>query len=85
MLTDPKDKLVMAKVIGKLLKKKMGFRTVLNIIPLKAELVKGSHGRIPENTEDYPILITNNKTLLTEELIKPTEVYNILKQHVNML
>src|SRR5690606_14794053 len=38
MLTDPKDKLVILKVIWKLLKKKLGFRTVLDIIPLDATL-----------------------------------------------
>ncbi len=84
MLTDPKDKLVMLKVIGKLLKKKLGFRTVLDIIPLKAELVKGSHGRIPEDTEDYPIFISNKKELIREEIIKPTEVYHVLKAHVKV-
>ena len=84
MLTDPKDKLVMLKVIGKLLKKKIGFRTVLDIIPLKAELVKGSHGRIPENTDDYPIFITNNKSAISEEIIKPTDVYHLLEKHVNV-
>ena len=82
MLTDPKDKLVMLKVIGKLLKKKMGFRTVLDIIPLKAELVKGSHGRIPESKDDYPIFITSNKSILSEEIIKPTDVCHILEKHV---
>lgn len=84
MLTDPKDSLVMLKVIAKLIKKKMGFRTVLDIIPLKAELVKGSHGRIPEDTADYPILITNNKSAISQEIIKPTDVYHILEKHVNV-
>jgi predicted AlkP superfamily pyrophosphatase or phosphodiesterase len=40
MFTDPEDPLVYPKVIWKLLKKKLGFRTVLDIIPLKPELVK---------------------------------------------
>lgn len=84
MLTDPKDKLVMLKVIFKLLKKKLGFRTVLDIIPLNAKLVKGSHGRIPEDTEDYPIFITNNKNAISEKIIKPTDVYHVLAKHVNV-
>ncbi len=82
MLTDPKDKLIMAKVIAKLIKKKLGFRTVLDIIPLKAELVKGSHGRIPEDTDDYPIFISNAKNIVKEEVIKPTDVYHMLQRHV---
>lgn len=82
MFTDPKDKLVMLKVIWKLLKKKLGFRTVLDIIPLKAELVKGSHGRIPEDKEDWPILATNNADGLSKTELLATEVYDVLKNHV---
>ncbi len=85
MHTDPKDNLVMLKVLWKLLKKKMGFRTVLNIIPLKAKLIKGSHGRIPENTEDYPIFISNNIKYYNKEVIEAVEVFNILEQHINQV
>ncbi|CAZ94562.1 alkaline phosphatase family protein [Zobellia galactanivorans] len=82
MLTDPKDKLVMAKVIGKLLKKKLGFRTVMNIIPLDATLVKGSHGRIPEDKADFPILVTDQINATFDDAIEATDVYQILKNHV---
>lgn len=82
MFTDPKDKLVMAKVIGKLAKKKMGFRTVMDIIPLDAKLVKGSHGRIPDNTDDYPILISNANGWHTDKMLQATEVFRILEQHI---
>ena len=82
MLTNPKDKLVMAKVVAKLLKKKMGFRTVMNIIPLDATLVKGSHGRIPEDKADYPILITDQINSSFKDDIEATDVYTILKEHV---
>lgn len=82
MLTDPKDKFVMAKVIGKLIKKKMGFRTVLDIIPLQAELVKGSHGRVPNDKDDYPIFITNNTSLIEEDIIDSTNVFHLLEKHV---
>ncbi|MGS0526949.1 hypothetical protein ACU8V7_19190 [Zobellia nedashkovskayae] len=82
MLTNPKDKLVMAKVVAMLLKKKMGFRTVMNIIPLDATLVKGSHGRIPEDKADFPILITDQINSVFNDDIKATDVYSILKKHV---
>jgi len=78
MFTDPEDKFVMPKVILKLLKKKLGFRTVMNIIPLKANLVKGSHGRIPGDQSDYPVFITNNKGSLKQELFKSTEIYQLI-------
>jgi predicted AlkP superfamily pyrophosphatase or phosphodiesterase len=82
MFTDPADKLVMLKVIWKLIKKKLGFRTVMNVIPLKADLVKGSHGRIPEDIVDYPVFITNKRRPLNQELYKPTEVYKLLMKQL---
>lgn len=82
MLLDPKDRLVVLKIIYTLIKKKLGFRTVLNVIPLDAKLVKGSHGRIPDERDDYPILITNNHRSELPENISPTEVFNILESHI---
>ncbi|HKL90943.1 MAG TPA: hypothetical protein VJ880_07165, partial [Allomuricauda sp.] len=82
MFTDPADRLVVPKVMWKLLKKKLGFRTVLDIIPLKPELVHGSHGRIPEDKEDWPILATNSIENLPEQELLATEVYEVLKNHV---
>jgi hypothetical protein len=82
MLTDPKDKFLMPKVIWKLLKKKLGFRTVMDIIPLDATLVKGSHGRMPEDPKDHPVLITNKKSALLKDNVLATEVYGIIENHL---
>jgi hypothetical protein len=72
----------MAKVIGKLLKKKLGFRTVMNIIPIDATLIKGSHGRIPDDLADYPILISSNNTSVKEHVIEAIDVYKIIENQV---
>ena len=82
MLTDPKDKLVMAKVVGKLLKKKLGFRTVMNIIPIDATLIKGSHGRLTEDKEDYPIFISNYTDAINENTITAIQVRNLIEDHL---
>ncbi|WP_299324293.1 alkaline phosphatase family protein [uncultured Maribacter sp.] len=82
MLTDPKDKLVMAKVVGKLLKKKMGFRTVMNIIPIDATLIKGSHGRLTEDEEDFPIFISNHVTGDNHQKISAIQVRDLIEDHL---
>jgi predicted AlkP superfamily pyrophosphatase or phosphodiesterase len=82
MLTDPKDKLVMAKVVGKLLKKKLGFRTVMNIIPIDATLIKGSHGRLTEDKEDYPIFISNRVSSENENVINSIQVRDLIEDHL---
>jgi predicted AlkP superfamily pyrophosphatase or phosphodiesterase len=47
-------KLNIAKI---LLKKKLGFRALMEIIPLNANLVKGSHGKVSINQEEQPVII----------------------------
>jgi predicted AlkP superfamily pyrophosphatase or phosphodiesterase len=82
MHTDPKDIFLMPKVIWKLLKKKLGFRTVLDIIPIDASLIKGSHGRLPESEDDYPVFISNNSTIELKKELTGTDIYHLLQEHV---
>ncbi len=46
-----------ARVARRLIQKKLGFRTLFDVIPLDAGLVKGSHGVPALTSEDRPILI----------------------------
>lgn len=59
---DPVEMFMTSKLRAgyKLLKKKLGFRYLLDVIPLDATWVKGSHGRINTALEDHPVLITKN-------------------------
>ena len=79
-LADPKIKFLKGKIGLKLLKKKLGFRYLMDVIPLDASLVKGSHGRLSSEKEDWPLLITQNKELTKESSIEPTSVYNLMLQ-----
>ncbi|MEM9673559.1 MAG: nucleotide pyrophosphatase/phosphodiesterase family protein [Bacteroidota bacterium] len=82
MFLNPRIKLPMAKVGLKLLKKKLGFRYLMDVIPLDATLVKGSHGSIPSSEEDWPVLITKQTNLLSDSAITPTEVKTVLLSHL---
>ena len=82
MFTDPADKLVMPKVFFKLLKKKLGFRTLLDIIPLDAGLVRGSHGRIPDDPLDFPIFISGQPDTVVSHPINATDVYSVLYEQI---
>ena len=61
LFLDPKKKFILPRIIFKLMRKKLGFRTLMNVIPLDASLVNGSHGCIPEKEQDKPVLISKNK------------------------
>lgn len=75
MFLDPKKKWIMPRIILKLLAKKLGFRTVMNVIPLDASLVKGSHGRVGMEEKDKPVWIGSG---LGEQPIQPTAVHDQL-------
>jgi predicted AlkP superfamily pyrophosphatase or phosphodiesterase len=49
-------------VAAKLLKKKLGLRGLMDLIPLDPSLVKGSHGALPEDSREWPVLIGTGGT-----------------------
>ena len=60
LFIDPAIAFPKLRVAKFLLKKKLGFRALLEAIPLDAGLVRGSHGRVPEDAADHPVLIVGN-------------------------
>ena len=57
LFIDPKLKFPQLKVASFLAKKKLGIRGLLDVIPLDASLVKGSHGRDQVSSEEQPVVI----------------------------
>lgn len=80
LFIDPALKFPAAKVASFLLKKKLGLRGLLSVIPLDAGLVRGSHGRVPEKPNDRPILITEAKHNEVISELPATAVYGVIKQ-----
>ncbi|WP_316813607.1 alkaline phosphatase family protein [Pedobacter heparinus] len=66
----------------KLLRKKAGFRYVMDVIPLDATLVKGSHGSINTPAGFHPVLITDEK--LNSQNLQATEVYEVIWKALNL-
>jgi predicted AlkP superfamily pyrophosphatase or phosphodiesterase len=82
LFLDPAMKFPAAKIAWRLLQKKLGFRMLMDVIPLDASLVKGSHGRCPKRIEEYPVLITEAASLISAAEIDSTDVYHVLKRHL---
>jgi predicted AlkP superfamily pyrophosphatase or phosphodiesterase len=83
LFTDPKlsPLALKAKVGWRLLQKKLGFRMLMDLIPLDASLVKGSHGRRPEQERDWPVFLTSRRELLQAPQMESTDVYHALLRH----
>jgi len=82
LFLDPKIWDPKLKIAWRLLQKKLGFRMLMDVIPLDATLVKGSHGARPKNIADWPVLITEKNTLPPNSQIHATDVYHILKRSI---
>lgn len=57
LFLDPTKPLLKPRLALKLLGKKLGFRTLMNVVPEDTSLVKGSHGRPPSSPEEGPVWI----------------------------
>lgn len=75
MFLDPKKRLIYPRIALKVLKKKLGFRMLMDVIPLDATLVKGSHGRTNIPDEDKPVFISS---LDTPPKMEAVEVFDWL-------
>ncbi len=80
---DPDVPAVKLKSAFKLAKRKLGFRGLLDVISCsRTDLVKGTHGRITDNTEDGPLVISSEPDLLPEGPIHATEFKDLTLKHI---
>lgn len=79
---DPAELFMTSKLRAgyKLLRKKLGFRYVMDVIPLDATLVKGSHGSVFTDVAYHPVLISDAPT--GYNTLKAVDVYDIIWQHL---
>lgn len=82
LFVNPEFKFPMVKVGMKVLKKKLGFRYLMDVIPLEASLVKGAHGRIPEDALDHPVFFSKNKSLTESKTLSPVDIQNLILNQV---
>jgi predicted AlkP superfamily pyrophosphatase or phosphodiesterase len=80
LFLDPDLKFPKLKILRRLLQKKLGFRMLMDVIPLNATLVKGSHGIKPRSEKDFPLLIADSAALVDSSHLEPTQVYGLIKQ-----
>jgi predicted AlkP superfamily pyrophosphatase or phosphodiesterase len=82
LFIDPALTFPMLKVGQRLLARKLGFRNLLDVIPLDATLVKGSHGRLTDRPELGPLFMSSVPELLPADAVAATDVRRLLLRHV---
>ncbi|MCC6906755.1 MAG: alkaline phosphatase family protein [Phycisphaerales bacterium] len=81
LFIDPAIALPKARLAWKLLRKKLGQRTLFDVIPLDTRLVRGSHGRVDQAPEHQPVLITQHGASDADEL-RCTAVRDVMLSHL---
>ena len=83
LFIDPALPLAKLRIALRLAQKKLGMRYLMDVISLDASLVKGSHGRPTDRSDDGPLFITSAPELLKAEApVRATEVKHLLLDHV---
>jgi predicted AlkP superfamily pyrophosphatase or phosphodiesterase len=82
LFLDPSIRMPQLSVGWRLAKRALGMRTLMDVIPLDASLVKGSHGRPTDDAADGAVLISSDADLLPAGPIAATDVKDLILRHV---
>ncbi len=83
LFVDPEVKLPMLAIGSRLVRKKLGFRTLMDVISrTDTHLVKGSHGRPTDDPQHGPIFISSAKQYLPEGDVHTLEFKDLVLKHV---
>jgi predicted AlkP superfamily pyrophosphatase or phosphodiesterase len=80
LFLDPKIPLVKLKILRRLAQKKLGFRMLMDVIPLNASLVKGSHGRREKEPANQPVLICGESSANLPTQLDSTDVFALIEK-----
>ncbi|GLR71796.1 alkaline phosphatase family protein [Agaribacter marinus] len=81
MFIDPEIKFPFLYVASRVLKKKLGFRYLMDVTPLRPDLVKGSHGRITDAPEQGAILIAPKNAIEDGKAYRQVDVFALIRRH----
>jgi predicted AlkP superfamily pyrophosphatase or phosphodiesterase len=82
LFIDPRMPLPPARIGWKLLTRKLGFRSLLDVIPLDTTLVRGSHGRIDQPPDAMPVLITTRGDDASPDELPCRAVRDVILEHL---
>ncbi len=75
---DPKLTWPVGRAMFRLAQKKLGFRTLFDVVPLDPSLVRGSHGLPAARPEDRPLLIADGPAPGGPEAVATADVHGLL-------
>ncbi|GAA3747290.1 putative AlkP superfamily pyrophosphatase or phosphodiesterase [Spinactinospora alkalitolerans] len=77
LFLDPADRTAKLRAGLGLVRKKLGLRYAMNVVPLDPGWVRGTHGRIPDDPAQGPVLLCGDPSLARDR-IAATDVYDLI-------
>jgi predicted AlkP superfamily pyrophosphatase or phosphodiesterase len=81
LFLDPQLRFPKLKIAATLARKALGFRYLMDVIPLDATLVRGSHGRVTDSLDDGPVLISSERGAV-EGPVESVAVRDLILSHL---
>jgi predicted AlkP superfamily pyrophosphatase or phosphodiesterase len=82
LILDPAIRLPAISIGLKLLKRKLGFRGLLDVIPLDATLVRGSHGRSDDWSDNGPLCLSRHADHFESDQMRSVDVFGLMLRHL---
>jgi predicted AlkP superfamily pyrophosphatase or phosphodiesterase len=83
LFVDPAIRVPALAIGSRLARRKLGMRTLLDVISLKdTQLVRGSHGRLPDHADHGPLVISSVPDLLPDGEVQATAFKQLVLAHV---
>jgi len=82
LFVDPALRLPALRVGTRLAQKALGLRMLMDVIPLDAGLVKGSHGRLTDDAAQGPLFLSSEPELVPPGPVPATSVKQLVLDHV---
>jgi len=80
LFVDPKIPWVKARIAWRLLQKRLGMRMLMDVIPLDPTLVRGSHGRVPLDEKEWPVLMWSGSDADLQPMAEAKDVFGFLQR-----
>lgn len=85
LFVDPELTFPMVKAGYRIMQKELGFRYLMDLIPLDASLPIGSHGHLSADPDNGPMFATKQADLLDgKSKLEPTDVFGLMLRHLNL-
>ena len=82
LFMDPAIRFPPLAVGWRLAKRALGMATLMDVIPLNATLVKGSHGGVTTDPRDGPVFVSGEARLVPDSPVAATDVKDIMLRHI---